>query len=365
MVGIPPTHGHALDDMTELVIPHPGTPSEALDFDELQMRQLVRDLHRANGAIYWSDLLVTTAFGWSSFALAVVLTPFSWGMLVATAAAIFSLYRALCFIHEISHQNYRTLPRFETAWNFLVGYPLLMPSFAYAGVHNDHHKISTYGTSEDPEYLPFARSSSMTILFALESLLIPAALLVRFLILTPIGFLSSRFQKWLVVHASSLTINLRYRRGVTVELLNKVRRHSAGILLTWAIAIGLALGGLIPWRMFALWFVVTAVASFVNTMRTLGAHAYESSGEALDRTGQLLDSIDTPGRFWTELWAPVGLRYHALHHYFPGIPYHALPEAYRRFMGTLPVSTTYRKMSSPSLPHSLRTLYRKGSRAWK
>jgi len=29
-------------------------------------------------------------------------------------------------------------------------------------------------------------------------------------------------------------------------------------------------------------------------------------------------------------WAPVGLRYHALHHYFPGIPYHNLGFAYQR-----------------------------------
>ena len=78
--------------------------------------------------------------------------------------------------------------------------------------------------------------------------------------------------------------------------------------------------------------------------------------------GQLIDSIDTPGRFWTELWAPVGLRYHALHHYFPGIPYHGLPEAYTRLVGTLPLATEYRKMSSPSLPYSLRALIRKGLR---
>jgi fatty acid desaturase len=133
----------------------------------------------------------------------------------------------------------------------------------------------------------------------------------------------------------------------------------------WTIVMALILDGLLPWRVLAIWFTVCAAASFVNTLRTLGAHAYESSGEPLDRTGQLLDSIDTPGNFWTELWAPVGLRYHALHHYFPGIPYHHLPEAYRRFVSTLPISATYTRMSSPSLPHSLRSLYRKGLRPSK
>jgi len=167
------------------------------------------------------------------------------------------------------------------------------------------------------------------------------------------------------VHASSLTMNVRYRRLAAPKLISKIRLHSAGILLLGGTVIALAASRGLAWRIFGVWFVVTAVASFINTLRTLGAHAYESEGEPLDRTGQLLDSIDTPGKFWTELWAPVGLRYHALHHYFPGVPYHNLPEAYRRLVGTLPVADAYRKMSSPSLPHSLRDLVRKGLSVWQ
>jgi fatty acid desaturase len=116
----------------------------------------------------------------------------------------------------------------------------------------------------------------------------------------------------------------------------------------------------LPWRVFLLWLAVSAVISFVNTLRTLGAHAYESTGEALDRRGQLLDSIDTPGAPWTELWAPVGLRYHALHHYFPGIPYHNLGAAYRLLLEELPQDAVYRNVTSPGLRVSLCDLYRKG-----
>jgi fatty acid desaturase len=339
--------------------------TELVDLDDNQIRNLVSDLHRVNAPFYWCDLLLTAALGWTAFGAAVMLRPFSWGMLAAAAVAALSLYRALCFLHEISHQSQRTLPRFETIWNFVIGYPLLMPSFAYVGVHGDHHKISTYGTSADPEYLPFARSSGMTTAFALESILIPAILLIRFLILAPIGFVWPRFENWLIVHASSLTMNVHYRRTVTPALLNRVRLHSVGILLIWAPVMALLIAGIFPWRLLAVWFGVSATASFINTMRTLGAHAYESSGEPLDRKGQLHDSIDTPGRFWTELWAPVGLRYHALHHYFPGIPYHNLSQAYQRLISAPPLSTAYRNMSSPSLPHSLRSLYVKGLRAWK
>ena len=105
---------------------------------------------------------------------------------------------------------------------------------------------------------------------------------------------------------------------------------------------------ILPWRFFAIWYLVSAVASFINTVRTLGAHRYASDGTPLDRDGQLGDSIDTPGAFWTELWAPVGLRYHALHHYFPGIPYHNLNNAYRRLIRGLPPDSRHRSRPAPA-----------------
>jgi fatty acid desaturase len=131
----------------------------------------------------------------------------------------------------------------------------------------------------------------------------------------------------------------------------------------WSGLFALAFLGKLPWRFFAVWLGVSSLVSFVNTLRTLGAHAYESAGDALDREGQLTDSIDTPGALWTELWAPVGLRYHALHHYFPGIPYHCLPEAWRRISASLPQSAVFHRVQSPGLAHSLLALYRKGRRS--
>jgi len=342
------------------LIDHDAAVAEYTELDDSLVRPLVRDLHKVNRTVFWTDLLLSCSVGWAAFTAAVVLPMFSVGAIVAIMVSVFCLYRALCFVHEISHQAHRSLPGFEAAYNALVGFPFLMPSFVYVGVHQSHHRISVYGTEGDPEYLPFARSWLMTITFALESFFIPAVLLFRFLALAPVGFISRRFHNWLVIHASSLTMNVKYRREITAELSRKIRNHSAIIISLWGICIALALRGILPWRVFGAWFVVCSAASFINTLRTLGAHAYESNGEPMDRMEQLRDSIDTPGAFWTELWAPVGLRYHALHHYFPGIPYHNLPEAYRRLIHCLPVGMRYRKMSSPSLPHSLRVLVRKG-----
>jgi fatty acid desaturase len=328
--------------------------------DDAEMKRIVRDLHKANPRIFWTDLLLTCAAGWGAFTGAVLLRPFSPAMLGCIAVAVCSLYRALCFMHEISHQSDRSLPGFESTWNWLVGFPLLMPSFVYCGVHQSHHRLSTYGTSQDPEYMPFAQSHVMTTVFALESFFIPFALLFRFLVLTPVGLISTRFQRALVVYGSALTMNVKYRREATPQLTARIRMHSAMVFGLWVFALGLAASHILPWRVFLVWLAVDSLISFVNTLRTLGAHGYESDGHQLDRQGQLLDSIDTPGAFWTELWAPVGLRYHALHHYFPGIPYHNLRRAYRRIMRTASVAPEYGQMTSPSLPHSLQELVRKG-----
>ena len=111
------------------------------------------------------------------------------------------------------------------------------------------------------------------------------------------------------------------------------------------------------------WYAVLTFVSFFNTLRVLGAHEYESDGSPRDRHEQLEDSIDTPGAFWTELWAPVGLRYHALHHFFPGIPYHNLGIAYQRIVAALPQDSLFLQSTSPSLGHSLSELLRKARAA--
>jgi fatty acid desaturase len=324
------------------------------------VKPLVKDLHRVRPGIYWADFLLTSLLAWAGFSLALVVPPWSILMFLGIFLAVLAFYRGLCFVHELSHQTERTLPGFNLAYNLLAGFPMLMPSFIYVGVHQNHHKISCYGTDKDPEYLPFAHSRLMTGLFAAESFLIPFLLLIRFVCLTPFGFVSARFQCWLVAHASSLTMNVKYTREPNHELVRQIRIQSLFLCLAWGAYLTCVANGLVSLRILWTWLAVCSLVSFINTVRTLGAHDYQNEGEPMDRMAQLRDSIDTPGAFWTELWAPVGLRYHALHHYFPGIPYHSLPEAYRRIANNLAISAEYKEMTSPSLPASLTKLWNAG-----
>ena len=323
---------------------------KSFEQEDRQTRDLLKGLSVPRPAIYWTDLLVTSTIGWSMFIAAARATP-ALPIIGFGAIAVFALYRALLLIHEISHLSGRVLPGFETCWNLLVGFPLLLPSFMYVGVHQSHHSLSSYGTSDDPEYLPFAQSKGMTIVFALESFLMPAALLLRFLVAAPAGLIFPPFHRWLTRHASALTMNFSYRRDPVPQLIRKVRIGSFLVLAIWALAIAT-----LPLRAFAVWFAVVSVISFINTLRTLVAHRYENHGDPLDRRGQLADSLDTPGAIWTELWAPVGLRFHALHHYFPGIPYHNLYKAHRILIGSLPSDSFYSESINRSLAVGLRSL---------
>ncbi len=325
---------------------------------------LVADLHAPRPWIFWLDLIASAALGWSGFALAVAAPPFSAAMWTAALFAALALYRGVCFTHELAHLRRRAVPGFETTWNLLFGIPLLLPSFTYLGVHQSHHSLSSYGTKDDPEYLPFASSRRLMMLFAVQStVLMPIAIVVRFLLLAPIALLWPPFHRWLEVHASSFSMNPEYRRTVGAEMAAKMRRWEIATLGVWAAAIVAVYAGVLPGRTFLVWLGVLTLISFLNTVRVLGAHEYDSRGAILSREGQLSDSIDTPGGPWTELWAPVGLRYHALHHYFPGIPYHNLGAAYRRIIGLLPQNAPYLESTSPSLRRSLTVLYNKATRA--
>ena len=90
-----------------------------------------------------------------------------------------------------------------------------------------------------------------------------------------------------------------------------------------------------------------AVATF-NQLRTLVAHLWENDGEAMTVTAQYLDSVNVP-HWIAGLWAPVGLRYHALHHLMPSMPYHDLPEAHRRLARELGTGSTYEGANHPGM----------------
>lgn len=312
-------------------------------------RDLTKDLGEARASIYWPDMAGSALLGWIMLAGTVLAADPAIAVACGLVAAL-AFYRALMFIHELTHIHRDALPGFRLGWNLLVGIPLLTPSFMYEGVHTLHHKRTQYGTVEDPEYLPLALMKPWSLpLFVVLALLAPAALLFRFAVLVPLGALVPAVRRQLWARASALSINPAFRRRPPEgELRRQVAwQELGGMLWAWAL---LASTQAIGWRPLLIMLTVVSLTAVMNQLRTLVAHLWENEGEAMTVTAQFLDSVNVPppGRI-AELWAPVGLRYHALHHLMPSMPYHALPEAHRRLVEELGIGSIYHEANHPGM----------------
>lgn len=343
--------------------PTPRAPLSSIVDDKAMLRavvELTRDLNAPKPAIYWTDLLLSAGLGYGALAVAMTVGSVGWA-LAAAAVSILALYRAGMFIHEVSHIKHSALPGFRTGFNLVVGIPLLVPSFMYEGVHNLHHAKTRYGTSEDPEYLPLAHMKPWTLpLFLMSSVLAPVALLFRYAVLTPVSLVVPGMHAMLVARFSSLSINPQFRRRMPEGDVAAQWRWLEGACSVWAIAlIALVASGVFPLHMFAIALGIASGVYVINQVRTLVAHLWDNDGETMTVTAQYLDTVNVPPpALLPVLWAPVGLRYHALHHLLPSVPYHALNEAHRRLVATLTSDSPYHQSNYAGLPGLIARLVR-------
>ena len=333
---------------------HPrATRTDFISNDDKDMlraaRDLTKDLGEARGNIYWPDMLISAAFGYAGIAVAIL----SGNLIVALAAGLIAslaLYRALMFIHELTHIHKHALPGFRLGWNLLVGIPMLTPSFMYEGIHVIHHKRTQYGTIEDPEYLPLALMKPWSLpLFVIVALLAPPALIVRSAVLVPLGALFPAIRTFTWERASALSINPDFRRKPPEgDFAKRVLWQETGASI-WALIL-IASTFVIGWKPLLVALAIFSFTALLNQLRTLVAHLWENEGEPMTVTAQFLDSVNVPPPgLAAEIWAPVGLRYHALHHLMPSMPYHDLPEAHRRLARELGNGSTYEGANHPGM----------------
>jgi fatty acid desaturase len=309
-----------------------------------QAKASIRDLAQPNPAIYWADLLITLTIGYGCASAFLDMPGFSWLRAACFVVAVFAIFRASSFVHEIVHLRSGKLHWFHIGWDLVCGIFILFPSFAYVH-HLDHHNCDSYGTEHDGEYLPFGLDPPRMIgYFVLTTLVWPFMVVFRFLFLTPLSFLYPPFRPWLLERFSSFgVVNFRHRLAITpaTPLKYWAFLDLACCLRVW-LPFALVLMGVFPWTRVALMFVIAASVMSLNFIRTLALHLYLSDEEPMSYLEQLQDSITLPDNAMvTELFVPLGLRYHALHHLFPHLPYHALGRAHRRLMRELPAGSDY------------------------
>lgn len=349
----------------DAVEPSAGRPPRA-ELAPSEIRRRFADAFRIRAGIYWADMLASASLGWGLFACGVLAAPGSLPHVVASVGAVFALLRAALFIHELAHVRPGELPWFEAVWNATVGVPLGVPSLMYVGSHADHHKRTGFGTDEDPEYAPIARWSRLRIAsFVLTVAFAPLLLVLRWGVLGPLSYLFPSLRRFVVARCSTLIINVHYERPDPSSLAASrwAWQESGAALLVWAVVAGCAFGW-IPLHALTQWLIVTAGVVVVNQVRTFAAHGYANAGEPVDSEGQLLDSINLTG--WSPLpalLAPVGLRYHALHHYLPSLPYHSLGLVHRRLLAELPADAAYRRTLRESVLATLNKLWQKQAAA--
>ncbi|NUZ05238.1 fatty acid desaturase [Schlegelella sp. ID0723] len=345
-----PVDGAELPDPAADTAPHAEWREDA--------RRLIGELFQRSPAIYWVDFLASTSLAWAFGALYMLADGWSAWQLVGLLGASVFFFRAGTFIHEIVHMPARQMVGFKRAWNALIGIPLLMPWIMYRN-HTEHHNHRLFGTPADGEYLPLASSPiGETIKYLAQAPLLPLFQLVRFGVLAPLSWLFPRFREWVLTRASAAVSNPYYRKRFPRRDERHLKMVEA-LCFAYLVVLGvLTWRGVIEARHLGRAYILVALTLALNWVRNLAAHRYGNDGRGMTLAQQVEDSINITGQTWlTVVLFPVGLRYHALHHMFPALPYHNLGRAHQRLMEGLPADSPYRSTNRASFFAGVRELW--------
>ncbi|MEZ5927261.1 MAG: fatty acid desaturase [Parvularculaceae bacterium] len=336
-------------------------------FPMAEARVIARRFAEPNPRIYWTDFIVSGTLGWAAFWAAVFAAPFSPLQIGLVLVASALLFRAVLFTHELAHLRKGTFGTFRFFWNIFAGMPFLVPSYSYTGVHIDHHRPGVYGSSRDGEYVSFGAGNPWkSVGYVMLSFILPALLLVRFIVLTPLSWIVRPLRQVIWRRMSSLAIDLNYDRHPQNKDDDStwLLQETGTTLLAVGVA-ALIWTGVLPLAVFGVWYAVTVTILFVNSIRTLGAHAYRYAGDVkVTKTEEFLDSVNVPSKdIISIVIAPVGLRFHATHHLFPATPYHGLPGLHEALVAELPDTAAYLSTSRKSFAHAVARLWREASEA--
>ncbi|RMB02660.1 fatty acid desaturase family protein [Eilatimonas milleporae] len=312
-------------------------------------RALIKDCFEPDLGIFWREFLIAYAAFLGGLA-ALFFAPSLSLQVAGFFLAALMAYRCAIYMHEVVHLPRVKFRSFIYGWNILVGIPFLLPSILYEP-HLEHHLPKQYATDNDPEYAPLAGSSALGIIWFIlhHAFVTPVILYIRMLIGLPVRLLSAKGTDYLERRLSSLVINWHYdrRNRANKKLLIGMEAYVLAVTVIFSILI--YQGVLAPLVLVKLVGVIM-VGLIFNAIRTLAAHRYINLDLApMTVDEQLLDSLNYVGPKWIGLIvAPVGLRFHALHHLFPSIPYHALETAHDRLMAATDEDDIYRRTNFSS-----------------
>jgi fatty acid desaturase len=223
---------------------------------------------------------------------------------------------------------------------------MLTPWIIYRN-HIDHHSVRYFGTPDDGEYLPLAAAPRIeTVKYVLQTAVLPILVILRFGVVGPLSWFHKGLREWVLTAASHGVSNPYYRKRIA----RADERHWLVVevlCFVWlALIATLLIRGVLGWMVLVKAIALFGLTLGLNWVRNLAAHGYGNRGERMTLPEQFSDSINIVGQTWlTVLMFPVGLRYHALHHLFPFLPYHNLGKAHARLLAELPADSPYRAVN--------------------
>jgi fatty acid desaturase len=324
-----------------------------------QASDIVVEYQQRSALIYWIDFLLSCAGAWT---LAVLFfRAAGWGPLALLemlgSAVLF--FRTGTFIHEIIHFRQGELKWFRRAWNLGMGIPMLTPWIIYRN-HIDHHSVRYFGTPDDGEYLPLAAAPRIEVVkYVLQTPVLPLMLILRFGVVGPLSWFHKGLREWVLTAASHGVSNPYYRKRVAKADEKHWLAVEIACFLWLALFATLMVMGVMGWMVLVKVVALFALTLALNWVRNLAAHGYGNRGDRMTLPEQFSDSINIVGQTWlTMLMFPVGLRYHALHHLFPFLPYHNLGKAHRRLLAELPAGSPYHAVNHDSYFSVVAALWR-------
>lgn len=321
-------------------------------------RALIGDLFERSPAVYWTDFVLSTGLGWAMTAVYFTAAPWSALQIVAFLVASVMFFRSGTFIHEIIHMPSRQMVWFKRAWNLFMGIPFLTPWVMYSN-HIEHHNHRRFGTPSDGEYLPLGSSPIReTLKYLAQAPLLPLFMFLRFAVLGPVSWFNARLRHWVLTRASAAVSNPYYSERFPKRLEGHLKTIERICFVYIAVMAALVWRDVISLTQVAMGYALVAFTLGLNWVRNLAAHRYVNDGTQMDLASQVDESINITGQTWlTVAFFPVGLRYHALHHLFPALPYHNMDAAHRRLMQHLPADAPYRATNRESFFVVVRELW--------
>ena len=318
------------------------------------VRQSIRDadtdFFRVAPLRYWADFLLSLVAAYTAAAAYLTLPFGTWPQLLAFPLAAFWLYRLGSLIHEVCHLGQHEMVIFKAAWNLLAGVMTLTPSPFFTRHHRDHHSQRFYGTPEDPEYVANVLQPGNLASFVgytVYVLVFPLLVFLRFL-LVPLTFLHPTLREWTLTRASSLTFNRQYERKLTPADRRAILAAEILCFLRASLIPMLVVLGLNHWTRIPMLYMLAVATVLLNQLRQLADHHFEGNGSRVDLESHIMDSCNfTTNDPLTLLFFPFSIRYHALHHLFPSLPYHNLKRAHAHLVATLPTDSPYLRLDRP------------------